>query len=187
MIKNIYLYGSYVYGTNDSESDIDYILVVDYQGDGEKQLNIDRLNINSYSINCFQSMVNNHEVSALECIFLPEKFKIEIHPINFFLNIEKLRRSFSEKSSNSWVKAKKKIDIHNEYRLGRKSLFHSLRILMFGIQIIKYGKIVNYQEANWILEKIQSQDYKNWSEYKEFWQPKYNELRSEFRKLGPIK
>jgi len=186
-ILNIYLYGSYVYGTNDQESDTDYIVVTDYQEKKEDQLFAGFLNLTSHPFAFFQSKVDEHRVSALECIFLPERLKIELAPPSFNLDLEKLRRSFSEKSSNSWVKAKKKIELHEEHRIGRKSLFHSMRILVFGIQIATHGRIVDYNAANWIWEKIQTQNYMEWEKFKEYWQPHYNQMRSKFRECAPIK
>ena len=185
-ILNTYLYGSYVYGTNDEESDIDYIQVVDVQGEKEKQRFSDNMNITSYPLDYFQSLVNKHVVSSLECVFLNDKYKIEIVPLHFKLDLSLLRRSFSEKASNSWVKAHKKIDMHNEYRLGRKSLFHSLRILSFGIQIANFGKIVDYQAANDYWYKIMDQNYFCWEDYKKHWQSEYNRLKSEFKRLAPL-
>ncbi|MGW8181205.1 MAG: hypothetical protein ACWGQW_20945, partial [bacterium] len=103
----------------------------------------------------------------------------------FTLDLAKLRKSFSAKASNSWVKAKKKIEVHQEYRLGRKSLFHCLRILEFGTQIAMRGRIVDYSAANLVWEKIQEQGFETWQEYKDYWQPIYNNARTAFRLLAP--
>lgn len=185
-LLNVYLYGSNVYGTANEESDVDYIYVVDHQDKSEDQLLLGKTNITIHPAEYFQHKLNNHDVSALECYFLPEKFKIELHKFNFKLDLEKLRRSFSEKSSNSWVKAKKKIDVHQEYKLGKKSLFHSLRIVNFGIQIAQFGKVENYAAANQWWQRIDSQNFKTWQEYKDTWQKTYNSLHSEFRSLAPL-
>ena len=84
------------------------------------------------------------------------------------------------------VKAKKKINLQ-EYRIGRKSLFHSLRLLNFGIQIITYGKIKDYTGANYYWDLIKKQNYTNWNDYKEYWQPEYNNMKSCFRTVAPLK
>lgn len=100
------------------------------------------------------------------------------------MDLEVLRRSISAKASNSWVKAKKKIN-QGDVRIGQKSLFHSLRIVMYGCQIAEYGQIVDYQCANkyWdIIKKIE-----DWELLKEKFQPLKNQLNSKFRKLAPIK
>jgi hypothetical protein len=46
-------------------------------------------------------------------------------------------------SSNSWVKANKKIQF-DEYYTGIKSLYHSLRIPMFATQIVNSGRITDF-------------------------------------------
>jgi len=185
-ILNIYLYGSHVYGVADEESDVDYIFVVDKQREKECQLFAGKYNVTSYPVEYFQHKINEHSVSALECFFLPPGNRIELHRFNFELDLEKLRRSFSAKSSNSWVKAKKKIDVHQEYRLGRKSLFHSLRIIEFGIQIAERGRIYDYGRINHSWETIQQQGFTQWQKYKDYWQPVYNKLRSKFRVAAPM-
>jgi hypothetical protein len=58
------------------------------------------------------------------------------------------------KAGNSFAKAGKKLDVEKEHYKGKKSLFHSLRILMFGIQIAKAGRITNYGEANDLWKEI---------------------------------
>jgi len=184
-LLNTYVYGSYVYGTFNKDSDIDYIFVVENQKKDEFLLSSNKCNVISCSLNYFQEQLNNHSVSAVECFFLPEKFKVELYNFSFLLDKTKLRKSFSKKASNSWVKAKKKIDIHNEYYIGMKSLFHSLRILVFGIQIANENKI-NYKIANGYWNKIKEQDFKEWKRYKDYWQKEYNMLKSEFKKVCPM-
>ena len=185
-IFNTYLYGSHVYGTNDKKSDIDYIYVVDVQREKEKQLFSGNMNITHYPLEYFQKMVDRHKVSALECIFLPEKYKIELRKMRFNLDLCMLRQSFSEKASNSWVKAGKKIDLHQEIRLGKKSLFHSLRILNFGIQIANSGRIVDFTSANKYWFEIFNQSFVDGASLKKYWKPEYNRLKSEFKKVAPL-
>lgn len=180
MIINSYQYGSYVYGTNDERSDKDLIIVGGYKDD---ELQVD--NITYYSTNKFQQLLNDHDVCAVECFFLPEFRKTETYKFDFQLDKAKLRRSFSSISSNSWVKAKKKIDIHSEYRLGMKSLFHSLRILEFGICLVEYG-CIKYDCSNDLWFKIKDQNFNNWKQYKDYWQKFYNELKTDFRICCPL-
>ena len=63
----------------------------------------------------------------------------------------KIRNSFSHVASNSFVKCKKKIEVEASYdpHTGRKSLWHSLRIVDFGIQILKHDKIIDYSSVNY--------------------------------------
>jgi len=194
MILNFFSYGSRVYGVADAESDTDLILVVDDLQDPEIQHNLLGADLTIWTVGEFQRLLDAHDPSALECHFLPDAIAIRSREFEFKLDIEKLRRSFSEKSSNSWVKAKKKIEVHDDWRTGLKSLFHSLRLLEFGIQIATHGRIVDYSSANGYWRTIKNQlyglaDFRNftsWQDFKEYWQPKYNKLRSEFRVAAPI-
>jgi len=185
-LLNIYLYGSYVYGTDGKESDVDYIFIVDHQKEKESQTFAGKFNVTSYPVDYFQELLDRHSVCALESFFLPEGLKIELHNFSFSLDKVKLRQSFSAKASNSWVKAKKKIDVHQDYYIGMKSLFHSLRILNFGLQLAQSGKIVSYSAANRYWNTISEQNFQRWQPYKDHWQSEYNRLKSEFRKACPM-
>jgi len=112
--------------------------------------------------------------------------------IDFELNLQTLRKSISSITSNSWVKAKKKIELPNEdSKIGLKSLYHVFRTLDFGIQIAKYGKIEDY---NFIggLNPVRDNDIDNilnpkWDYWNEKLKKKYNAKMSEFRILAPKK
>ena len=169
----IFPYGSCVYNTNDEYSDVDLILV----GEGEIIIN-GKCDCQYYSKEEFQELIDQHEISALECIFQG----IE-HEFTFNLDLEVLRRSISAKASNSWVKAKKKIN-QGDIRIGQKSLFHSLRIVMYGCQIAEHGQIIDYQCANKYWDIIKN--IEDWELLKETFQPLKNQLNSKFRELAPL-
>lgn len=187
---NLYPYGSRVYKTNNELSDFDFIAVVDNL---QKFNQLDSLaqdcrnfNATFYSIEQFQSLLYEHEISALECYYLPDNLKIlEEHIFNLSIDPNKLRDSISKKSSNSWVKAKKKMIIEKDFdmRVAKKSLFHSIRILDYAIQIISTGELYDYQSCNILWNTINNNSSTNWGDYKSKWQDFYNKLRSEFRLL----
>lgn len=187
-IINQYQYGSRVYETHSVYSDYDYIFVVEGNKGIITQQDFSNCNVTIYDISAFENAIEQHEISVLECLFLPLKF-IKKHNMDFKfkVDIEKLRHSISSKSSNSWVKAKKKFEVEKDFNpyIAKKSLFHSLRILMFGIQIAKYGKIINYSEANDYWKEIKNIKSNNWEYYKNKYQPTYNSLKSEFKKVAP--
>lgn len=188
-VSNVYLYGSRVYGTARKDSDYDFIIVVeDRLENGSIQLMNDMVNITIYDLNMFQQLLNDHEISILECIFLPDDKKIEKRHFEFNLDLKKLRKSLSKKSSNSYVKAKKKMTVEKDFDVyvAQKSLFHSFRILHFGAQLAKCGKIVNYSEANWVWDDIVDSKSVDWNEYHSGWHNTYNLLKTMFRKAAPI-
>lgn len=151
---NKYKYGSHVYGTNNKNSDEDEILVID---------NLSKIpllkdpNIQVYDADKFQTLINEHNIMALECIFLPSycilKRDLEF---DFALDKAKLRTSISTITSNSWVKGRKKLTVEADYdkNSGMKSYFHSIRILDFGIQIALHKTIMDYSSMNFVLDEI---------------------------------
>lgn len=182
-VLNIYQYGSRVYQTNLSDSDWDFIIVVNEKTREEFSDNL--INVFFYTPTEFEQKLKAHEIKILECYFLPDYLIWkELMKFSFTLNLSKLRASLSEKSSHSWVKGKKKILIENDLKIGKKSIFHSFRIIYFGIQIASFGRITNYQEANNLFYEILN-IYNNWNNVFETYQQKHNKLMSEFRIVAP--
>lgn len=179
-ILKVYPYGSIVYGCSTKNSDSDYIVVVDSDEHLYYSVREDEADYTVYSKPTFIEKIQEHHISALECIFQKDDDPFLKY---FKYDAEKLRRNISAISSNSFVKCKKKMREGEEY-IAKKSMFHSLRILMFGIQIANYKKIVNYKVANEILPTIM--DMKDWDEIKFTCQPIFNELKSAFKILAPL-
>lgn len=187
-IVNVYLYGSRVYQTHTDKSDYDFIFIVLNGTKTREQFSDSLINVNYYTLFEHHKRLVNHEISALELYFLEDTKYIlkEDMKFSFKQDNECLRRSLSTKSSNSFVKAKKKLTIEKDYdyNVGVKSLFHSFRIIYFGIQIAKYGKIVDYSEANSLLFEMKK--LYNWSDMFTIYKKEYNKLLTEFRRLCPL-
>jgi hypothetical protein len=117
---------------------------------------------------------------SIEILFLPKEFILFGESEKLIENIRKefkaeypLRSRLHASSDHHEVKARKKL-IDREYQSAVKSLWHSYRIIKFGIQLAKYGCIKDYTEANdlWdILKEIPESDltpdffrstYKKW-------------------------
>jgi predicted nucleotidyltransferase len=176
-------YGSRVYGTTGPNSDEDYmgIILLPRSCTGEEYRHND-LNVHLYNKVDFQKQLDIHKIHTLEAWYLPDS-PCHKH-FKFQLNLHVLRESISEKANHSFVKAKKKIEIEKDYYIGQKSLFHSLRILTFGIHIARDGKI-DFGAANQYWRDIIESGQYNWEYYKNKYQPIYNSLATEFRKLAP--
>lgn len=182
----IFPYGSRVYGTANEDSDEDYITVLKKMHRKHQIYSNNGKSFVIHDTTSFQRAIWAHEPFALEAIFLP----VEQHLKNtvkwdFELKLHILRESFSQKASHSFVKAKKKFEVEADFKRGKKSLFHSCRILNFGIQIAQAGKISNYQSANeywWDIYKNPSTD---WDTYQDKYKPIFNNLNSKFRELAP--
>lgn len=176
-------YGSRVYGTYSPNSDYDYIAIIPAKrfndhGTEYHLNNTDFQLINAYQ---FQKQLDNQKVHALEAFFHPDKL---CSKFTYTQDLKKLREEISTKSSHSFVKAKKKITVENDYYTGLKSLFHSLRILNQGIQVAKNGKIVDFAASNSYWDEIKNGSV-DWDVLKAKWQPVFNRLSTEFKKHAP--
>ena len=123
-------------------------------------------------------------IRALEGFFTDQK-RLKISVSFKDIDFKHLRSSISQKSSHSWVKAKKKL-IEGETYIGKKSLWHSLRIMMFGIQLAQLKKIEDFKEANHLYHPILTGS-NNWEEILGDHKGLYNELHSKFKVLCPQK
>jgi hypothetical protein len=183
-LNAVYKYGSHVYGTARKNSDHDFIVILEDKVN--EQYSDREININFFTPEEHQKRLDDHEISALECHFLQEKHILkERQKYSFKLDLVKLRHSLSAKSSNSFVKAKKKLTVERDYDLdlGRKSLFHSFRIIDYGIQIAKHGRIIDYGSCNNLFEEIMN--HYTWDTMFDEFKGRYNALCSDFRKIAP--
>lgn len=189
----VYIFGSQVYGTANKDSDWDIIMVANNSVEST-ELRKGLFNIHVYTPNKFQADLDWHRINNLECIYAPDWAKLkETIKWEFKFDTAKLRHSISHISSNSWVKAKKKLIVVDEYYIGIKSLFHSIRIPMFGTQIGSFGKITDFSCANWVWDKLQFKDQPmymrdrmrwTWDELDKEFRPVLNETMTEFRKVA---
>lgn len=188
----VYLYGSRVYGTYGVDSDYDLVMVSHIE-EPFTQFKWSKLNCTVYSVIEFEKMLQAHEISALECLFLPPEFKYKHFTDGQIcfdasqIDLYKLRHSISAKASNSFVKAKKKFIVpeDKDIYVGKKSLFHSLRIPIFGRQIAEHKRIIDYTAANHYWPAIRDCTIEDWDYYKKKYQSVYNNLMSDFRKAAP--
>lgn len=185
-IKNMYQYGSRAYGTAHINSDYDYVVILDTDN-YENQILNGQYNYNVYGINTFRQKLLEHDISALECIFIDGA---AIHQdIKFDLKINKqlLRHSLSQKSSLAWVKAKKKFTVEKDYApyIGYKSIIHSLRIIDYGIQLAELNQILYPARYGRYLDLVSYNPDLGWEDYKAKLEPEYKKLLHEFRLLCP--
>ncbi len=123
-------------------------------------------------------------------VYIDENFKDSIY--NFKINKEKLREASSQKSSNSYVKAKKKLIIEEDFDIyiSLKSLWHSIRILDFSTQIANNNMIENPDSVNHLFIEINNDylDFENdWNKIHLKYKPIYNQFSSKFKESCPKK
>lgn len=160
-IFNVYVFGSQVYETDGPLSDWDIIIVANNSVESV-ELREGPFNIHILTPDKFKSDLEWHKPNILECIWAPAfaKLKESIDYRHFSIDNKKLRHSILHTSFMSWKKYKSKIN-SSEYHIATKSLFHSIRLVMFGTQIMKFGKITNFCEANSIWRKLSE---KRWTQ-----------------------
>lgn len=184
---NIYPYGSMVYGTYvDGQSDQDFIVIVHdgYTSIDKAQWECNSEQYSIYTASTWREKLNHHDIDALECHFLPNWLIIkELMPFELDLKTSLIRQSISGTASNSWVKCKKKLTVQKDFapRVGKKSLWHALRILDFGMQLMVHKRIIDYTSCNDYYDEIVNCKIDNWEYYKEKYQPIYNAMKSQFK------
>jgi hypothetical protein len=165
-IRNIYVFGSRVYGTYRIDSDYDIIVVACSVNSNVEFRNGD-YNIHVTTPDIFEDQLIRHNINNLECIFAPSNAQIyqEINYNNIFkLKNGILKKSLITQSTAAWLKGRKRIESGNIIG-GAKSLFHSIRILDFGIQIIKYHYIKDFSSSNHIWKILDESECLKWEEY----------------------
>lgn len=194
-ILAIYPYGSQIYETMSDNSDLDYIVITteDFKIDENHATTYDvklerNLDFNFYNEDKWSEMCISNHICTLEIrSIIKDGLSIKNNK-NFEINIDviKVRQSISSVVSNAWAKAHKKLTVEKDYSpyTAKKSLWHCFRILMFGIQVYKYGGIVDFTEANSIYNEIVNNDCNDWAYYKGKYQGQLNNLRTEFRKFS---
>ena len=202
----IYQYGSSVYGVCSENSDIDFLVIVgenfiipkEYikyaykiEHISEKtichNLKYNNCDFIFYTINQWFEMINNNSIETWECSSLtgPKNRKYihkEYVKVPIKLNQVALRKEISTICSNAFSKAKKEFK-QNNYYIGKKSLWHTLRISLFGIQVVENHKIINYKEANKYYNDIVLNPCNDWNYYEDRYKPILHNLRSQFRHL----
>lgn len=190
-IKGMYTYGSANYGTLTEQSDYDFVVIVDMKQNEYLQYESEDLDIHFISEDYYKQLLIDHDIMALECYY--HKRPILKYEIDFKLNLVTLRKKISAICNNSWVKAGKKMNLPEEDDYtGLKSLFHSFRILSYGIQLARDGDIrfsncgLVGTTDNFFRElKHQFNLGKRWDYFKEKYKLEHNEMATQFRLLAP--
>jgi predicted nucleotidyltransferase len=186
-VHNIYLYGSHCYGVANENSDYDFIIVANNNVENvEHNVIVDGVEYNFHiqTPDYFQERLDWNDPKTIECLLWSKE-----HPIleNKLFEIKiiksKYRHAVSHISSNSWVKARKKLELEKQIYIGQKSLYHSFRIPMYATQIIEHGKIIDWECANDIWYDVMN--ITDWKTIKDKYKKQHNKVISEFRKVCP--
>ena len=185
-VRNIYLYGSRVYGTAKPESDYDIIMIASHLlAHEEKRATVNGvlLNIHIITPDKFTSDLKMPNIMNLECAFAPEWAKLqEKMTLSYKVEVKRLIKNNLAQSYSSWNGGKRKIREYNIDK-GIKSIFHSLRMLMFAAQIAEHGKIIDYSVANELYSEITDSDEFEWEYFKEKYLPLKVQLENKLKSL----
>jgi hypothetical protein len=152
----IFPYGSRVYGTATKDSDRDYIIVMKSAMLHNGAFRNNAISNEDYSIQGvvysrggFIDAINRYEIGALECISLPEdKVILKKWPFKVTKwNEKEMIKAIIRKASDS-LHYSKMASKNGDNERAIKSMYHSLRILSFGLQLKEYKKIVDFKASN---------------------------------------
>lgn len=192
-------HGSFVYGTENVNSDFDVVWVVkdkfsDFLSQFENsiyQYSVKDIDYEYVTESRFIELIKEYDPMAIESLFLSDKRIVYGSPENYLQYFNKdnwaIRQKFCAVSNNSWAKAHKKMTVKKDFNMyvGQKSLFHSIRLQMFATQLCQNGRITDYGCANDIWYDIINEHDQSWENYKEKYKPIYNKVHSELVKVAP--
>jgi predicted nucleotidyltransferase len=186
-IVNVDLYGSRVYGTYTEDSDYDLLIILkDDTLHTVEQITIDNCDITIILLNQIKTELLNNSIQRIELLWNPTSCKlinnIELLDI-FTLDLNMLRTSIATISTKCFAYAKILWKKEHNIKKSKKNIFHSIRYVCFGIQIIKYGAIVDYTEANHYLTELLNDNSDDWNHYNKVYKVHAKQLYKNFLKL----
>lgn len=200
-----FLRGSRTYGTQNEDSDNDYGVIVEDDSIIIDQPNVfdnEKCDTRIHPVNSFDNdveivkesdfikMIEEHEPFAIEPLMLDDNDFVRKYKQYLNINPWKLRCKFGQISNNSWSKAKKKMTIVEDYDLycGAKSLFHSIRLLIFACSFVKgYIEDCEMETVRSLHNEIMN-DMKSgftWEEFNKKYKPLWKKWHHEMVLLCP--
>jgi hypothetical protein len=185
-VANIYHHGSWVYGTNSAKSDRDLIIVT--RTSSQKPLEFcDELKyfhefelhrlwkygVCVYSIANFETLLKSNNLAVVQCVFLPDEFKIK-EEIDFrtiylekYYNTLRLKQvgfyemyrdlnlydtsDYSQHSSHS-SRSLETNQSRQDYIF--RNLFHGLRFLDFVTQLLQTHAIHDFKRVSYLFDQM---------------------------------
>jgi len=188
-IYNIYINGSHYYEKNEADSDADITVIADVT-DEVKYFTVGETDFSLYNPITFQFQLNEFAVPAFndsevlsdrnffQYFTEEDKFKI-IERISFTTNITKpeFKRKAIEISDSHFNDSEKFFRERNLDKF-KKRIWNSIRILVFSIQYLKFGKIVDRKAANNYLNDVEN-PFENFEDVKQYFYPILKNLKDE--------
>jgi len=182
-IRNIYPFGSRVYGNFTLNSDLDCVVIA-----CSMNLNVEihegLYNIHITTPDAFKEQLDAHDIRNIECIYAPRNITIasQIDYLkDFRIYTPQLKKMIITQSAGAWTRARKRLEQGNIIG-GAKSLYHTFRILKFGLQLMEYRKIVDFTAGNDIWEEVKNFEGLEWQEYQDKWLEYKKTLQKQMRR-----
>ena len=142
--KTIIQTGSHVYGTNHQASDLDLVLILNQQ-DIPESIRVENMDLYFYTETSWRQALDRNEAKALELVFTPKEFLLYgVYDTNVKIHGPYLRKTFGEVCRHAWDRGMKKLTKEvspHEHYIGKKSLFHSLRMFIMAKQLYETGQL----------------------------------------------
>ncbi|CAF3001093.1 unnamed protein product [Rotaria sp. Silwood2] len=183
-VTNIYNYGSWVYGTNTQTSDRDLMIVTrsrdktslefdpdfDYFHQFELHKLWNKYDVCIHSVENFEILLQKNYLLAIECIFLPDEFKIKeeidfrpiylekyynkfrLKTVALYENLTAMNMFKSNNNSNYPKRSSISSQSNKDYLF--KNLFHGFRYLDFAEQLIQTRSIHDYKRVSHIFSEM---------------------------------
>eukprot|EP01124_Arcella_intermedia_P016743 TRINITY_DN23352_c0_g1_i1.p1 TRINITY_DN23352_c0_g1~~TRINITY_DN23352_c0_g1_i1.p1 ORF type:complete len:216 (-),score=46.60 TRINITY_DN23352_c0_g1_i1:120-767(-) len=180
-VISFFILGSRLWGTDNSNSDWDLLIVVDTLPRSSEKgfLSIHHGNLDALVITKQLYLQRIEEGSFLEvitCFLKNTKFSLLDHlspkcttPKPVFID------HVTKTLKRDWDMAKKYLDKGNLPR-AKKTLVHTARVILITDQIIKHGKVIDFTVANEYYYNLLYCEETNWSHYEKSFGPTLKQL-----------
>jgi predicted nucleotidyltransferase len=187
-IYNIYVWGSYLFGTSDEYSDIDLIVVAD-GNIPVRQTKLEGIDVAVYTPQRFQAELEEVVVQMFGQTNSSDRVFTVYNSANPDFKILERITFYAE---NSKAEIKRKAEIFKNERLiaveqaffdgnldaWQKRLWSIFRNLEFSIQVVRDGRINDIYAANGYLEDIKSKNFNSYVTLIQYFNPKIQNLYS---------
>jgi predicted nucleotidyltransferase len=150
--------GSRVYGTARPDSDHDFLAVVESGRDD--LLYAPDVNVTVKARASFEQALRDHSMFAMEAHFAPTRLVEGSFP--FKLDRRALWSAVEKKSAEDFAKAEKRYD--EEPTAMAKKLFHSVRVVDFGVQLCERGRLEDFMVSAPVWAAVSAQIGADWAE-----------------------
>ena len=189
-VLNVYLIGSRMWGTASNSSDHDlYIVIKGNESARNSHFKIPGFEIDAVVVGMayFQSRLDSGKLKELSCLWAPQSCKLlERHAFRVAGNqVDRaaLLKSLHEGHEKDWRRARKLVE-SGRVSEGKKVLLHDLRAHLLAVQIVREGKIVDYEAGHEVHDWINYTFSKSWDVFAAEFEPKIASLLDFLRNVN---